>query len=138
MNNIIIEKTDNTPGVELNNEKRRIEFTGDSRPENAKLFFEPIFNWILEFENQLYFLSGQAEGLLKTEVNFKLEYFNSSSAKYVIELIKSVNKIEVGSNSKVKVDINWFYDEDDEDLRDAGKEFVRMTGINMNFIPSAS
>lgn len=134
MNNLILEKTDNTPGVELNSEKRRIEFTGDSRPENAKLFFEPIFNWINEFESQISTLSTQASDVLKTDVNFKLEYFNSSSAKYVIELIKAVHKIEASSNSKIKVDINWFYEEDDEDLRDAGKEFVRMTGIEMNFI----
>lgn len=134
MNNLILEKTDNTPGVELNSDKRRIEFTGDSRPENAKLFFEPIFNWISEFETQLHSISKQSTDVLKTDVNFKLEYFNSSSAKYVIELIKAVHKIESGSNSKVKVEINWHYEEDDEDLRDAGKEFVRMTGIEMNFI----
>ena len=134
MNNFILEKTDNTPGVELNSEKKCIEFTGDSRPENAKLFFEPIFNWISEFEHKMVNTSNQASDVTKVDVNFKLEYFNSSSAKYVIELIKAVHKIEVDCNSKVKMAINWFYEEDDEDLRDAGKEFVRMTGIDMNFI----
>lgn len=136
MNNFILEKTDNTPGVELNGEKKRIEFTGDSRPENAKLFFEPIFNWIAEFETNMVSQSKQSTDVTKVDVNFKLEYFNSSSAKYVIELIKAVHKIEIDCNEKVKMGINWFYEEDDEDLRDAGKEFVRMTGIDMNFIQS--
>lgn len=133
MNNLILEKTDNTPGVVLDFTKRTIEFTGDSRPENAKLFFDPIFNWISEYSCHIYFLTKESNSEIKTNVNFKLEYFNSSSAKYIVEIIKAFNKAET-ENPKAKITINWNYDKDDDDLRDSGAEFVKMTGVEMNFI----
>ena len=132
MNNLILEKTDNTPGVMLDGTQHLVEFIGDSRPENAKLFFEPIFNWIKEYENHLYYLSNEASIHINTNVNFKLEYFNSSSARYVIDIIKALHTIEL-SNKKVTVVFNWFFDSEDEDLKDSGLEFVKMTGIPMNF-----
>ena len=132
MNNLILEKTDNTPGVMLDGTQHLVEFIGDSRPENAKLFFEPIFNWIKEYENHLYYLSNEASLHINTNVNFKLEYFNSSSARYVIDIIKALHTIEL-SNKKVTVVFNWFFDSEDEDLKDSGLEFVKMTGIPMNF-----
>ncbi len=132
MNNLIIEKTDSTPGVILDYAKNHIEFNGDSRPENVKSFFEPIFDWISEYNNYLN-TTQVATSEIKLDVNFKLEYFNSSSAKYIIDLVRTLNKIGT-ENNKVKVSLNWCHDEDDEDMLDTGKEFVRITGVSMNFI----
>jgi len=133
MNNLILEKTDNTPGVMLDGTQHLVEFSGDSRPENAKLFFEPIFNWIKEYENHLYYLTNESSLNISTNVNFKLEYFNSSSARYVIDVIKAFHTVGL-SNKKVKIIFNWFFDEEDEDLKESGLEFVKMTGIPMNFL----
>lgn len=132
MNSLIIQKTDSTPNVVLDHTKHYIEFSGDSRPENVKSFFEPILTWISEYANYLK-TTVSADSQVKLEVNFKLEYFNSSSAKYIIDLIRILNNVGV-ENTNVNVVLNWCHDEDDEDMLDTGKEFERVTGIRMNFV----
>lgn len=133
MENIFFEKTDNAPGIILDSNKKLIEIYGESRPEDAKLFFEPIFNWISDFYKKLQGHTAVAAQQTSVTVNFKLEYFNSSSAKYFAELIKEISKIE-NDISHTKIIFNWYYDFDDEDLMQTGKILMNMTNIKMNFI----
>ncbi len=132
MENLKSTKTDTTPEISLNFQTHQLEFSGDSRPENAKLFYTPVFNWITDYFNYLYFLKDQSTSDAKIiiTVNFKFEYFNSSSAKYIIEIIKGLNKINT-DNPKAQVNFNWFYE--DEDLLDTGKEFVKITGVPLTY-----
>ena len=134
MENLIIPKTDSTPSIRLDRQKNHIEFSGDSRPENAKLFYAPVFNWIEDYYNHLYFLENQSSGNInKVTIDFKLEYFNSSSAKYIIDIFRAINKFSIDI-PKIEIVFNWFHDADDDDLLDAGKEFVKITGVNLNFV----
>ena len=50
-----------------------------------------------------------------------------------MEIIDKMQKISINI-PQFKLTINWFYDEDDEDMLDSGKEFEKMTGAKMNFI----
>lgn len=131
MDNLILEKTDNTPGFKMSSIERHIEIFGESRPENAKLFFEPIFKWLEDYNNHLYYVANQSQKSLVTKIDFKLEYFNSSSAKFFIDIIKLLNKAE---SSNIIMDFNWHFELDDEDLKDAGMELMKMTKIKMNFV----
>ncbi|MBC7694485.1 MAG: DUF1987 domain-containing protein [Burkholderiales bacterium] len=133
MENLIIQGTDSTPGIILDKQKHYIEFTGDSRPENVKMFFEPVLNWISEYMNHIYFFSNESSKKINIIVDFKFEYFNSSSAKYIIDIINALTKIK-STNKNVDLCLNWCYEEDDDDIKDAGQEFVKITGIPMSFI----
>ena len=53
--------------------------------------------------------------------------------KYIIDLIRIFDKMK-SDNAKLNSKLNWCYEEDDEDMLDTGKEFVKITGISMNFV----
>ncbi len=116
--------TDYTPDVVLDIEARELSFRGECRPENVSNFFAPIVEW---FEG-LKSLSPIGE---KVPVVFNLDYFNSSSAKYIMDLfflIGDINKAH-GFN----LEIVWEYDEDDEDVYEAGVEFEDLSGVKFTF-----
>ena len=55
----------------------------------------------------------------KTSLEFKLEYFNTSSTLVIRNLIRDLSENETGTNLKIK----WFYEKYDEDMKEAGEEF---------------
>lgn len=133
MEALIKESTENTPGIILDHTKHMLEFLGESRPEDVKKFFAPVFSWLEEYKSYLYFIAGSSSASVDVNCNFKLEYFNSSSAKVFLDLLNSLKDIcKEGGNAKLN--INWYYDAPDEDMRDAGEEFEKMVGIKFNLI----
>jgi hypothetical protein len=130
MENYTIEATENTPLVDLNHNTHTLLFEGDSRPENVQQFFNPVIKWLDDYGKHLYFLKDLNNSSIDVVCNFKFEYFNSSSAKYIRDVITALSSIESGVNLK----INWHYEEMDEDMQEAGEEFEEMMGIKFNFI----
>ncbi len=122
-----LELTDNTPKIILDHTSHSLEFEGDSRPEDVQKFFQPVMNWLNEYEGYV-----QSAGDVTLNANFKLEYFNSSSAKYIMDIILKLGKIAEPGN--VTLNINWHYDEMDEDMLDAGEEFEDMLDVEFNFV----
>ncbi len=133
MEALIKESTENTPGIILEHTKHSLEFLGESRPEDVKKFFGPVFAWLTEYKNYVYFIAGSSTGAVQVTCNFKLEYFNSSSAKIFLDILNVLKDI-CGDGSNAKLVINWYYDEPDEDMRDAGEEFEKMVGVKFNLI----
>lgn len=122
-----LEVTENTPKIILDPNKHELEFEGDSRPEDVQKFFQPIMNWLNDYE-----VYSKSAGQVNLNANFKLEYFNSSSAKYIMDIILKLGKIAEADN--VTLNINWHYDEMDEDMLDAGEEFEDMLDVEFNFV----
>jgi len=59
-----------------------------------------------------------------------LEYFNSSSAKYILNLSKMMfDFISAG----IPVTIEWCYIEDDEDMKQTGEEMERMSKVPFKY-----
>ena len=95
---------------------------GESYPENASKFFDPILVWVENFVK-----TG-----VPVELNLRLQYFNSSSSKFILDLIDILdNHHEEGG----KVKVNWHYADDDEDILESGEEFAEDLSLNFNFIP---
>lgn len=133
MENLHINQTQNTPLINCDTNANSITIEGESRPENVRAFYSSLFEWIDNYEKLIYYAVSLSSNEKKIELNFKLEYFNSSSLKIFMEVIDRLQKVEKGSD-KITLSINWFYAEDDEDILDSGKEFEKMTGAKMNFI----
>tara|TARA_B100000809_G_scaffold71875_1_gene69532 strand:- start:2209 stop:2607 length:399 start_codon:yes stop_codon:yes gene_type:complete len=125
-----IEATENTPLVDLNHNNHTMLFEGDSRPENVQQFYSPVLKWLEDYSKHIYFLKDLNNSSIDVLCNFKFEYFNSSSAKYIRDVITALASVESGVNLK----INWHYEEMDEDMQEAGEEFEEMMGIKFNFI----
>ncbi len=135
MQALILEATENSPKVIFDPSKSLFEISGESRPEDVRKFYEPILGWIDQFEQNLLsetnsYTNGQTKDL---KFSFIFEYFNSSSAKYIMDIMAKLNEIQI-NNPKLKFEILWHYEKMDEDMQEAGEEFQNITKIPFRFI----
>lgn len=136
MEALIIEPTENSPKVILDPDNNKFEISGESRPEDVRKFYEPVLEWLDQYNKYLYWLLQQNPGgdSKKVQFNFIFEYFNSSSAKYIMDIMFKLGEIVENEELNVKVEVNWHYDEPDEDMLEAGEEFENITDIPFNFV----
>ena len=132
MEKLIIEPTANSPRIVLNPEEKNFEFSGESRPENVRKFYLPILEWLEAFTTEQD-KSKDAERVSGLLCQFNFEYFNSTSAKYILDIFKSLNAINAMG---IGLDIKWFYEEDDEDMLEVGQEMSRMSKLPFEYIKS--
>ena len=125
------ELTNNTPLVLLDHNKNLMEFEGDSRPEDVQKFYRPIIEWLENYEKHLSSVKDNTSRKITTTCNFKFEYFNSSSVKYVMDIILKLG--EITTSNGVLLVLNWYYDEQDEDMKESGEEFEDMLDIKFNY-----
>jgi len=132
MEKLIFEPTANSPRIVLDPENRNFEFSGESRPENVRKFYLPILEWLEAYTAEQDKLRDDERtfGLL---CQFNFEYFNSTSAKYILDIFKSLNAISVLG---IGLEIKWLYEEDDEDMLEVGQEMSRMSKLSFEYIKS--
>jgi len=118
---LIIESTFHSPSVELDADKGYIEISGRAIPEHAMEFWTPVIDWIKAY------IQNPAEA---TNVVIRLDYINSASHKYLIEVIFMFRDIQ----NKEQITIDWYYEEEDEQIRDSGADIAEMVGIPFNLI----
>lgn len=123
MSALSLEATEFTPKVVLDPSSKKFEISGESRPENSGKFYEPIIEWM---KNNL---PSVKDGI---NFEFKFEYFNSSSAKYILDILKQLNNCHTGGCS---VKIMWSFDSLDEDMKESGEEFSKLIEVPFEFIP---
>ncbi|MBI1267751.1 MAG: DUF1987 domain-containing protein [Cryomorphaceae bacterium] len=119
MDDIRIEGSPKTPTVNFLAGEGVLDIKGRSIPENSIEFYKPLIDWI-----ESYSKSPQN----KTTVNIQLEYFNTSSSKCILDLFK---KLEAVNHEIV---INWYYEEDDEDMLEAGEDYDAIINIPFKMI----
>jgi len=122
MDKLEIEGSAKTPDIRLNPEEGNLEIKGRSIPENSVAFYKPVIDWLAEYEQNTK---------EETIVNIQLEYFNTSSSKCILDLLK---KLEGINNGKSKVLVKWHYEEDDEDMLEAGEDYEAILNIPFKMI----
>lgn len=121
---INITETITTPKVFLDADAGVIRIEGRSIPENVMDFYQPLLNWIDEYVKNPQDV---------TEVHLQLEYFNTSSSKRLFDLMRKIEAIAI--ELKKKAIINWYYEEDDEDIYFAGSDYkVLIKKVDFNLI----
>lgn len=98
-----------------------LRMEGRSIPENPVGFYEPIMKWI----NDLPKLH-----LKNIVFNVKLEYFNTSSSKILMQMVRLLEKYMDESSVK----IIWHYNSVDQDMFDSGKDYQSITRIPFEFV----
>lgn len=131
MDSLIIEATEDSPRIMFDIESNRFIISGESRPENAGKFYTPVINWIVNFEETLYTRKQQTKDDSALIFVFKLDYFNSTSAKYIMDILLIIKKLV---DQGYKINIEWHYDKRDDDMLDAGNEFSDTVGMTFDFI----
>ena len=122
MEALLIEGTQKTPEVEFNPQKGVLEIKGRSIPENSIEFYKPLVDWLEEYSD------ATAD---KTVVNVHLEYFNTSSSKCILDVFKKLESIHKSNNDVL---INWYYEEDDEDMLEAGEDYESIIRVPFKMI----
>ncbi|MBN2487308.1 MAG: DUF1987 domain-containing protein [Bacteroidales bacterium] len=122
MEPLIIEGTQKTPAVEFNPVKGVLEIKGRSIPENSIEFYKPLVDWLEDYS---------ASPASKTVVNVHLEYFNTSSSKCILDVFKKLESLHKSNNV---VEINWYYEEDDEDMLEAGEDYESIIRVPFKMI----
>jgi len=126
MDTLSIEGTPKTPTVRFDGSKGSVEIKGRSIPENSIEFYKPLVDWLEAYAK---------EAKPQTQVNIQLEYFNTSSSKCILDVFK---KLEAIQKINQGVTINWFYDEDDEDMLEAGQDYESIIRIPFKMIEVVS
>ena len=129
MRSLEINATPNSPRVSFDPDKSQFEISGESRPENASSFYKPILEWGKEIET--IFKSNSKAFVEPLKFDFSLDYFNSTSAKYILDFCKIIGNL---SDLGVPLKVRWLYEKDDEDMLTVGQEMARMAKINFEYV----
>jgi hypothetical protein len=122
MNNLIIEATKSTPYIDFNAESGVLTIEGNSYPENTSNFFDEVLQWVNDYI---------VENNEKTIINVKLNYFNTSTSKALLDIIDIFDeKYKKGH----EIVLNWFYNEDYETIQESGEEFSEDVSFPFNII----
>lgn len=122
MENLNIEGSPKTPTVKFDGAQGSLELKGRSIPENSVEFYHPLNEWIDNY--------GQ-HAKEKTIIDIKLEYFNTSSSKCILDIFK---KLESMNGNGTEVQVNWYFEEDDEDMEEAGQDYQAIIGLPFNMV----
>jgi len=114
MEDLTIERTDKTPFVEFLALDCKLTLSGRSIPENSIQFYQPLLDWTESF---------CAAGASSLEIHIKLEYFNTSSSKCLMDLL---NRVE---QCRCKAQVFWYYETEDEDMLEAGEDYSAIIQI---------
>lgn len=117
---ILIDKTADCPYVNFS-EEGIIDIEGRSITEDVFSFWQPLLEWISNY------CSKPAEF---TDVRIFLEYTNSSSNKYINEILRKLEECYSNGN---KLKITWKYEEDDESILQLGKDLEAITNLPFQF-----
>lgn len=122
MEKVFIEPTRTTPLVKFDPDEGVLEMKGRSSPENSIEFYQRIIDGLDAFAS-----TGSAE----FTANMAFEYFNTSSSKCLFDVFKKLSKIQ---DSGKKITINWYYEEGDEDMMEAGEDYSDLLDLDFNFM----
>jgi len=109
--NLKIEGTENSPGIEFDFQANVFSLRGMSFMEDVNGFYDPL---IETFQRYVEALNGAA-----VQFDFSLSYFNSSTARIVLMLFDMLDLAAEGGNEVI---IRWHHD-GDEDMIEQGEEF---------------
>ncbi|MBK8340452.1 MAG: DUF1987 domain-containing protein [Flavobacteriales bacterium] len=122
MEALILEGTPKTPHVHFDAATGRLELKGRSIPENSIDYYKPLITWVDRYAR---------EPRPSTVLHIQLEYFNTSSSKCILDLFKKLEIVRTAGNEVV---VNWHYEEDDEDMLEAGEDYQAIINIPFKMI----
>jgi len=121
MDDFFLEATAKTPRLYFSKETGEFEISGRSIPENSIEFYKPVINWL-----DSYITEPNKHTLLV----IKLEYFNTSSSKCLVEILRRLEGLRNQSIVKVK----WCYEEEDEDMQESGEDFKEIIKVPIEMV----
>ncbi len=123
MNNLYIKKKPDEPyfpEVSFNAETGICEIIGESFMEEPTKFYYPIVDWVKNFTDEVK---------KPFQLNINLLYFNTSTSKMILQMLSLLKEYK---DSGGEVEVNWYYDPDDQDMKDEIEDYVIESGLEIN------
>jgi len=121
MESIRIEKTPKSPLFVLTN--GYIRLSGRSIPQNARQLYRICIDWV-----EQYVQSPARE----TKVDLYFEYIDTSSIRCVVDILAKLSHIP--AHSQNRIEMNWYYECDDDDSYDLGAYIQAHLKVPFNII----
>ncbi len=130
MTPLVYSETNATPRVEFDLEKNIFVISGCSRPEDVRDFYHPILRWLTEFIESVD--DAVRERFVSSPLSFQFtfDYFNSSSAKFILDILVLINQLH---QKGLNVEIIWYYDENDDDMKEVGEELSEVVDFQFQY-----
>jgi hypothetical protein len=122
MEPLFIKEAEDTPKIILNKRENNFEISGKSLPVEVIGFYSPVLNWLDRYV---------IEPNEKTVFKIRLEYVNSSSQMTIHEILSVLEKIKKQGK---EIEIEWYFMEDDDEMRESGEEYSEIINIPFKFI----
>lgn len=100
-----------SPSVSFDPATGLLQIGGESYPENSFEFYAPVIAWLKAY-------LSETPGPVRFRVT--LAYLNTSSTKCMIDML---DELESAHLRGIPVEVEWFYDEDNERAKDTIDEF---------------
>jgi len=111
------------PAVSFNPDTGIFEIKGSSIPENSGSVYEPIIEFLKDYKEQPKEV---------TTFNIALTYFNTSSSKWILNILRLMK--EILTKKKKEVIINWFYEPEDEEMLEAANDYQSILNLPIKTI----
>lgn len=118
------------PEIYFSPDENIFRIKGNSAPEDVRALYYPVIDWIKGFVDEN--ISGGSSPYNENNpilFSTDLEYFNSSSAKFLFDIFTELKRL---AENNVPVRIEWFYEEEDLDMKEAGEDIAELA--DMQFI----
>lgn len=112
-----------TPNVQLRAAAGTGSITGESYLENSFEFYDEIIRWLTT-----YFAEGGEQFML----DIKLSYFNTSSSRAILDLLRF---LQAQKEKGKRITVNWFYpNPDDAEMKLEAEDFMEESGLELTLI----
>ena len=121
MSRLEIAETGNTPYILFDPSTNVFKIEGKSFPEDCKEFYAPVIAWLDKFK---------AIDPKTFTLYFNLFYLSSSSIISVKQLLLKLVTFQAAGTD---VTVIWSYDEDDDDIKKTGEDYLKITKLKFQF-----
>lgn len=136
MQKLYINSGPNTPEIHFSPAENIFSISGRSAPEDVRAIYYPVINEIKTFISEIidgkYSIYTPEHPLI---FKVDLTYFNSSSAKFLYDILSELKRLPA---SGVPIKIEWFYDDEDLDMKEAGVDIALLAEMEFTYIQKMS
>ncbi|MFW5751794.1 MAG: DUF1987 domain-containing protein [bacterium] len=116
MYRILAEGTFDSPRIILDEEIGFLEIRGNSTMEDPMQFYKDLAVHLSKFANSQ----------IISQVNIVLGHFNTSSSKWIYHILRTFEGIYKRTG---QMEINWYYEDDDETIAEAGEDYQSLIKV---------
>jgi len=123
MADLYCEPSDTTPEITLDGERGLLKVSGESYPENALEFFQPVVRKVAEI------LGG---GCAAFGIRVDLAYLNTSSVKALMDIL---DLAEESRKRGAAIEVEWVYDRENDRSREMAEELAEDVDLPFRLVP---